>query len=78
MMARQKVVLAGMDGDDSAELELGPFTQGLVFEQGGELIVDVATGASVAQWIYAEGWQARDAEEIYDRVFVQTYPEESS
>lgn len=48
-MSAVRVVLFRRDEDEDKELELGPFNQGVHFTPAGNLCVDTATNATVAQ-----------------------------
>jgi len=81
-MAPQKVVLRGTSEDPDAELELGPFSQGLAVTNDGKALTDVASSKLVATWlICGSGWFGVNApvgkQGAFRDVFIQTYQSDS-
>lgn len=77
MMAPQKVVLAGTEEDPDAEVELGPFTQGIMYDALiTDAFIDLASSEIIVRWRVENakncgGWIFEGVG--YDRVFIQTY-----
>ncbi len=78
MTVSQKVVLRGTSDDPDDEIELGPFSQGLIVTHNS--IKDVTSGDKVAWYMRRVGWIKSDddaARTVYRHVFIQTYPSDS-
>lgn len=75
-----KVVLAQQWTNSEAEVELGPFNQGVVFEHRDLdfVMVDVATSKRIAEF-EAEGWYVCGSKDkAYQKVFVHPYAERAT
>ncbi len=81
-MVSQKVVLRGTRENPEAELELGPFNQGVALKDDSFTVklVDVASrNQRIAIWQAEIGWRAADrgAFQRYLTAFIQIYPANS-
>lgn len=75
-MTAVKIVL---HNDEHDELELGPFSQGVVMEtfnrDGRQVIKDVASSRLVAFYRFESyGWSERNGEKSYSKVFIHAAP----
>lgn len=89
MMEPQKVVLAGTFEDPDKEVELGPFTQGLVIGKdpryASQCLIDVASGNVIVlltalSYIQVDESGTRvepGCRGQYCRAFIQTYPSDA-
>lgn len=90
MTAPQKVVLAGTFEDPDKEVELGPFTQGLVIGRdprwASQCLIDVASGTVIVVLTGLGYVQVdEDGRRVeqggpgqYRRAFIQTYPSDAT